>query len=84
MKIYLQIPTEAKISPFPNHVESDAVPRAGEYIFVPSPETEKASEYHETYFRIVRVGYSWDADRQLAASLALERVEGSNLNEIAD
>jgi hypothetical protein len=87
MKIYPRIPTKtpSTASPKPDWIESDAVPRVGEYFIAPMPEEERGDEdSSERFFRIVRVAYMRDDKNQMEAALVLESVMGSSLNDISE
>ena len=87
MKIYPQIPPSEKspVSSRPAWIESDTVPRVGEYFIDQAPHTGKAYEIPpEVHFRIVRVTYMRGDGNQMEVSLKLEPAQGSNLDEIAD
>jgi hypothetical protein len=87
MKIFPRIPTKPgdQAIPGPAWIESDVVPRVGEYFIYHAPHKGKAYEIPpEVYFRIVSVAYMRGDGNQMEAALTLKRARNSPTDEIPD
>jgi hypothetical protein len=86
MKINLRFPHDLRkeIPDLPYQIEGAVAPRAGEYLAIAIPDGADDPYQAEMYFQIVRVAYIYDDNARMEVALALRRVEGSSLDDIAD
>jgi hypothetical protein len=85
MKIFPRVPSKPGDQPIsgPAWIESDVVPRVGEYFIYHAPHTGKAYDIPpEVFFRIASVAYMRGDKNQMEAALTLKRARSPHPGKI--